>query len=410
MTDMHALGAKIRAAQDDEASAQHDLAHARRRFLDTQRAPRPRAGVWWWSGSAALLACAAGLLLWWTPTRSTLTFRVADRPAQVLSWIESEPMADLPVRFSDGSSLLLRKHARARVEHLSARGATVRLQTGELAVSVVHRTATRWLIEAGPYRVHVIGTRFDVSFRPEDQAFALELHDGSVRLEGPGLAGGRAVVAGQRIELRHGAVEQGGSHPAHTAPSPASVKGPTASALSQDVEQAVTSAHGKRAVSVNGLDNGWLSSAQRGDYLAALAAAERVGFSTLLADARVLDLLLLGDCAFYAQRDALARQIYGAVRARAPRTEAAGAAAFNLGRLAFRSAATEADSARWFRSYLAEQPRGSLRREALGRLLEAEHASGQYEAARATASAYLLRYPNGPHAHIAKQAVLGPPP
>jgi outer membrane protein assembly factor BamD (BamD/ComL family) len=75
-------------------------------------------------------------------------------------------------------------------------------------------------------------------------------------------------------------------------------------------------------------------------------------------------------------------------------------AAFLLGR-----ASHGATAARWFETYLEEQPGGNLAREALGRLIEAYQASGSKEAAVRTARQYLKRYPTGPHAELARRAV-----
>jgi TolA-binding protein len=77
-------------------------------------------------------------------------------------------------------------------------------------------------------------------------------------------------------------------------------------------------------------------------------------------------------------------------------TQDAAMAAYLLGR-----SAAAAEAARWFATYLTEQPNGPLAREANGRLMEAQFGSGQREAARAQARAYLLRYPAGPHADFA---------
>ena len=423
MSDMQAWGARIREAQDAAGEKAHDLAVARARLLTAEHAPRRSKRAAWSGASLALAACAAALVLWW-PRTDTLTFRVAERRGEVLTWLESQPVTDLPVRFSDGSSLLLRKQTRARIERVGARGASVALQRGEIAVSVVHQADTHWSIQAGPYRVDVIGTRFDVAFEPSEQAFSLDLHDGSVRLEGPGLEPGRTIVAGQRVALRHGTADtqrvsaadkQADDRPtqadAHATENPASSpREPSepAEAQHQDVPAAplaVPLSQGQRPL---GASPGWLSLATRGDYAGALREAERHGLAAVLRGAKVDDLLLLGDCAFYAQRDAMAKQIYGTVRARAPRGVQAAIAAFNLGRLSFRSEPSALEAALWFRCYLAEQPRGELRREALGRLLEAERESGQLAAARQSAEIYLRDYPTGPHALVAREVMLAP--
>jgi hypothetical protein len=60
------------------------------------------------------------------------------------------------------------------------------------------------------------------------------------------------------------------------------------------------------------------------------------------------------------------------------------------------------EAARWFEVYLRERPRGDLAREAAGRLIEARLGARDRPAARAAARAYLARYPDGPHAALAR--------
>ena len=75
-------------------------------------------------------------------------------------------------------------------------------------------------------------------------------------------------------------------------------------------------------------------------------------------------------------------------------------AAYLLGRNA-----PPAGAVKWFSAYLAEQPNGALAIEASGRLIEANEAAGDVKAARNAAKHYLLRYPDGPHAQLAKRVL-----
>jgi TolA-binding protein len=60
-------------------------------------------------------------------------------------------------------------------------------------------------------------------------------------------------------------------------------------------------------------------------------------------------------------------------------------------------------AARWFWTYLGEEPGGSLASDALGRLMEAQSRSGNQAAAKATARRYLEAYPNGLHQDVASR-------
>jgi len=91
------------------------------------------------------------------------------------------------------------------------------------------------------------------------------------------------------------------------------------------------------------------------------------------------------------------------LRTRFPKSRAASMAAYTLGASAFDQRQAFADAANWFETYLREQPRGALAREALGRLMEARERAGQIEAARSAAQRYLDAYPTGPHEQLARR-------
>ena len=76
-------------------------------------------------------------------------------------------------------------------------------------------------------------------------------------------------------------------------------------------------------------------------------------------------------------------------------------AAFSLGRVAY-DRRNYREAARWFQSYLREEPAGGVAREAAGRLIEVQDAAGDDAAAREAATAYLAKYPAGPRARLAR--------
>ena len=91
-----------------------------------------------------------------------------------------------------------------------------------------------------------------------------------------------------------------------------------------------------------------------------------------------------------------------AIRERFAGKPEASVATFSLGRMAFDVAHDYLGAAYWFRAYLRERPGGSLARDAEGRLIEALRRGGDNNAAKEAARRYLVDYPNGPHAALAR--------
>jgi ferric-dicitrate binding protein FerR (iron transport regulator) len=117
-------------------------------------------------------------------------------------WVSAEGQA-LGVRFSDGSSVTLAPHSRARVAGTTTDGADLVLeQASSLPRSSTERGAPgrcgRALLGA------VTGTRFTLSWDPTAERLELALQEGAVTVSGPHLPEGRAVVAGEHLRSRCG--------------------------------------------------------------------------------------------------------------------------------------------------------------------------------------------------------------
>ena len=117
---------------------------------------RRRAGL-----VAVVLGAAAVVALLLSPGRA-LRFQMArtgERGAAGRALV-ADARSDLPLAFSDGSTVTFRAGSAGRVERLTGRGAEVILDRGSLDAHVVHAGATIWLVHAGPFQVRVTGTRF----------------------------------------------------------------------------------------------------------------------------------------------------------------------------------------------------------------------------------------------------------
>jgi TolA-binding protein len=146
----------------------------------------------------------------------------------------------------------------------------------------------------------------------------------------------------------------------------------------------------------------WRTLAKAGKLKEAFTSAESQGFARLCESASAPDLLLLGDAARLSGRPDRATLALQSLRNRFPSDSRRAAAAFALGKVAFDQRRTYSEAAKWFSTSLQEQPNGSLSREASGRLIEALRNAGDLVGAERAARSYLSKYPEGPHATVAR--------
>jgi hypothetical protein len=252
-----------------------------------------------------------------------------------------------------------------------------------------------------------------VRFDPDRDLLQLELREGSVVVSGCALGEARPLRAGElltaschegRFQIARGgkleqrvaaaATDKALDAPPSAAPAPAAMPQPSADA-------AVVAPAIERSASSNAAPS-WEELARAGEYKRALARVSALGFE---AECERLDaerLSLLADVARFGGSSERALSALSALRRRFSGSAAAGAAAFAIARIHFDQRAAYAEAARWFRTYLKEQPRGSLSREAQGRLMEALVRTGERAAASELARAYLAQNPSGPHARLAR--------
>ncbi|HEX4355042.1 MAG TPA: FecR family protein, partial [Polyangiales bacterium] len=165
---------------------------------------RPR---WIWSGVGFSLALTGVLLaLSLRPNRVpaplpalALFIGPTSEPAAAGRWVEAPANTEVPMRFSDGSHIEVAELSRARVVDMNPAGADVLLESGLIHVQVRHRAESAWHISAGPFGVRVTGTRFDVRWKPEDDAFELTLKEGQVEITGCVFGQGYRMQAGHTV-------------------------------------------------------------------------------------------------------------------------------------------------------------------------------------------------------------------
>lgn len=390
---LRALGREVARGLPVDPDA---LARARARALagrgaDVLRArsrPRPLP-----IAAAAVVALVAAIALVVTRRAAPSSLRAEvehggrREPIAAGAWLSADERA-VPVTFSDGTRWDLAPGGRARLSAVDARGADVTLERGRIHGKVVHTTAARWRVAAGPFEVEVTGTELEVDWDPEAASLRVRLASGSVNVRGCRITADRRVAAGEELHVECMRVEVAPS--ASQAPTAA----PSASATA-------SSASPRPAASVEGGAD-WRALARERRHDEAVRAAEAEGLRAVCARGSGDDLDALSDAARLARRSDVAVQILECERGRFPGTERAATAAFELGRVAFDSGADYPKARTWFEIYLRERPQGRLAREALGRAMEAASRAGEQDRARDLATRYLHDHPTGPHAAAAR--------
>ncbi len=434
LTEFRALGKHVadeQAALIEEATPDEEM----RRAIANRAAKRSAESRGGWRQYSAAAAFAivgigggalASLGLSGAFSEDPLTFTVGESGAPgVLSEWTSAADEKLPLRFSDGTDVVLEKQARGRVVSIDADGAELVIESGEARFDVVHREKNDWRVRTGPFVVQVTGTKFDVGWDPQADEFTLTLFEGSVLIQGCSFGDGHPVKAGQTVrascgrnEMSVGAYDatakteepETAAPKAEIAPK-AEVAGVAAAPEATNDEGGSASPKPARVAAkpVAGQAAGsWQTLAKGGHFRQAYARAAEGGFEAHCQRSSAAELLLLGDAARLSGRSDHAHHAYSMLRRRFSGSSAAARAAFALGRSAFH-AGNSAGAAQWFQIYLSEQPGGPLASVALGRVLEASVRLGDSGRARSVAKSYLERYPTGAHADAARK-VLGSAP
>jgi ferric-dicitrate binding protein FerR (iron transport regulator) len=316
------------------------------------------------------------------------------------------------LHFSDGTEVELRAEAAANLVDVTARGATLALERGAAQFRVMPLPGAHWAVAAGPFRVDVKGTVFDLEWAPKPGTLRLQLHRGSVAVTGP-LSTEPILLHDQRellIDLPRREIkiiDQRENAPA-TAPERTPEPTPETTAAPQRPAEAPLPAaavretskdHGRRSAT------SWQALFAAGKLDLILSEAEDAGFDVSLEHRSNEDLAALADAARYRGRSGLARRTLLAQRDRFPHSLRAVEAAFLLGRLDESSAgATQALA--WYDRYLGEAPRGRYAAEALGRKMLVVQKLRGTEAARPLAEDYVRRYPEGSYAELARKLAL----
>jgi transmembrane sensor len=399
----------LQAAAPDRLRA---LEEARRAFLlhevDSHTpATRLRSVPWLCAGGISLAALATLLL---TQRGAALTFDVDGTPGVTKTWLAAPQVVPLRLTFSEGTTVRLESASRARVVELDGHGASLSLESGRLHAEVVHRSDATWKVVAGPFTVAVTGTVFDVDWDPTSEQLAVSVERGSVAVRESNTGAERAVHAAEtlRTSPKHD-FEVSVAEPSREPPAASANAGASAALAVDGSSRAGTvgdeSPEPPPAKDETTRFGQWREFAKRGALREAYASAEAAGFTASCAGASAAELLLLGDGARLSGKPERAALALLTLRRRFPGDPRRAAAAFLLGKVAFDQRAAYEQAAEWFSTSLREQPNGPLSREASGRLIEAMSRADDSAGARRAARDYLGKYPEGPHADLARSVL-----
>jgi transmembrane sensor len=378
--------------------------HVRR--VEPVRAVRTPRVMWF----LPLVAAAVAVLATWavmrrSPEPASIGYEVDGGARSVGGFVAALEPAE--IRFSEGSRVSLRRGASARVLSTTASGAEVALERGVLEGAIVHDDDTDWTFFAGPFAIAITGTRFVASWDPSAASLSVAVSEGSVRVEGTCLDRPRAVRAGDRIDVAcEGWTEELAASAREPAVNEATLEPSSVEPARVFVDPAVPDRVAVLPRERRALPEPAPAPDEPSPELSETTPSERPGSEPEVVPAEPAESAIeRASRASLAGDTATAERLLRSVRDERGGSSDASLAAFLLGRLAFDEQRDYREAARWFATYVAEQPGGSLVREAMGRELEARIRTS--DGARDAASRYLARFPNGPHAPRARE-ILGP--
>ncbi len=402
-----ALSRAARADADAELQTDGGPASAVWHRVRQARAGGVERRVWRWGAAVATAALACGLGAWALRRPPALTYFVSGADAQSNGegngYVRASGSTPTELHFSDGTRVLLARGARLSVGTPGPHGARLRVEDGEAHFEVEHLPGADWSVEAGPYHVAVTGTVFDLRWTGAEDTAVVTMHAGSVVVTGPQLTTPIRLTSGQRFaarvasgQIRIDRIDRAPTAPAALAPTPPAPAAtpPAPAEVPAPVRAPAPARTARMPAGPRVHADRWSHQVASGDAAGVLIEARARGVDTVVAGVDDEALAALADAARYSGARDVSTRALEELRRRFPSSTRAPAAAFLLGRLSDDAGATSAALA-WYRTYVAEAPRGPYAAEALGReMLAIERLSGR-AAATTAAHDYLARFPDG---------------
>ena len=400
---------------------------AREEFLRVYRARSSNgqeASYLKWAVPVALAASLLLAILTWPS--GTLQYQVSGAHEQD-GYILAPDDQPVHLTFSDKTVIEATARSRFRVGELHKNGALVILESGELSIDVTHTGKGDWSFAAGPYKVRVTGTRFDMVYDPTHDRLRVSLIEGSVEVEGPASKEPMALVAGQnffgnhqqrRMEVRSSAPgerdSRGSAELSHelvanekrSAAAPKDAPAVGVPELTKDLDKKTTSESGQHALesSKQGATvKSWPQLVSDGKFQEVVKSARKRGETNCLSTCSSSDLSALADAARYTGANSLSARTLLALRRRFP-SSAGPRTAFLLGRV-YETQGSTSESLKWYELSLKNSPSGAYAAESLAGKMRVVLSTQGKGAATPIAKTYLEQYPRGIHAETARQIV-----
>lgn len=311
--------------------------------------------------------------------------------------------------FSDGTRIGVGTTSKIALDALTVDGANVRLVRGGIDVHVRPRSNAHWVFNAGPFRVNVKGTAFNLEWQPKEERLSLKMWTGVVVIQGRNGRDSLTVRAGESIVLSGpddlARFSRTGG-PGFESPAPADVPSDTVVA-SRPAESEPRSAMRRHASGrrdereMGSSHDAWPSLLEHGAFTEIVEQAQRQGIEAVLKRGTASDITALADAARYTQQHQLAHRALLSLRARFPESDRAKNSAFFLGRLGESANASTEKVLGWYERYLHEAPHGPYQEGALTREMVLLRAQKAWPRARTVAERYLREYPTGTYRDLA---------
>ncbi len=394
--------------------------------VDTMRSRRAGRRRVVFATAAAFAVGFVAAVFWWASAGSDeVEFTLGQHgPAGELGeWVHTSKAQQKEIVFEGGTVISVRGESAVRVVRSDIEEVQINIDGGRVHAEIVSTGKIAWRLRAGPYSVNVVGTSFDVDWESVEARLHVDVSKGVVLVTGAGLdrhgvrlSAGSSLVADRRsgeVSIRTRAEdssrEEVDSEPEEDRADVVPLVDPDADPLIADAGRGETRERGRMSgdnSAGSAASARWLRFFSAGDYKMAVVAARKAGLDSLVSTEGAENLWKLSKAGRFARDSEVARRMLIALRTRFKGKGRAREASFVLGRVALELDSDRGQAARWFETYLSEDPGGKLHEGALGRLIGVYNRLGKTKLARQRASLYLVRYPDGIYFSVARN-VLG---